>query len=133
MSFSPIQEIALSKASPSKDARSELKPGSYAFDFTVRIQGSLKVGEDYGSKSSQSIPWKQLAIYLLGKVNTNTRDKVVRDFLKAKKASPDGTVQINEDELTLAAEAAAKDLLETTWHTCNGKVTGTPVFSLLTD
>jgi len=131
--FTGLQQMALAKAKPADGARDQLAVGTHAFDFVVRVVGSLKVGEDYSSTRSQAVPWKQLAVYLLGKVNAATRDKVVRDFLEAHRSSPDGKVRVADEAMVEAAEAAAAELLEVTTTTCRGKVTGTPVFELVED
>jgi len=43
-----------------KAARSQVLPGSYPVDFTVRVHGSMKVGEDYDRPATTSIPWLEV-------------------------------------------------------------------------
>lgn len=45
------------KADAVKTAKGALTPGQHAVDFTVRIQGVLKKGEDSMTDATTSIPW----------------------------------------------------------------------------
>lgn len=49
-----IQKIALSKI---KFDRDNVPSGDHGVDFTVRVRGSVKVGDDYEKRGTTSIPW----------------------------------------------------------------------------
>ena len=70
-----------------KDAKKELEPGTYLVDALVRVQGTLDKGEDFEMKVAGKIDWKLLACLSLSKLNNETQDKVIENFI----ASLDGT------------------------------------------
>jgi len=49
-----IQMLALSKV---KFDRDMIPAGDHAVDFTVRVKGTVKVGDDYERDATTSIPW----------------------------------------------------------------------------
>ena len=49
-----IQKIALSKV---KFDRENVPTGEHSVDFTVRVRGTVKVGEDYEKSATTSVPW----------------------------------------------------------------------------
>ena len=49
-----IQKIALSKV---KFDRENVPSGEHCVDFTVRVRGMVKVGEDYEKSATTSVPW----------------------------------------------------------------------------
>lgn len=49
-----IQKIALSKV---KFDRDNVPSGEHRVDFTVRVRGTVKVGEDYEKSATTSVPW----------------------------------------------------------------------------
>ena len=49
-----IQMLALSKVKFDRDA---IPSGDYSVDFTVRVKGTVKVGDDYERDATTSIPW----------------------------------------------------------------------------
>jgi hypothetical protein len=49
-----IQKIALSKV---KFDRENIPSGEHRVDFTVRVRGAVKVGEDYEKSATTSVPW----------------------------------------------------------------------------
>jgi hypothetical protein len=57
--------IALSKLAAAAGARGVLTPGQYAVDTTVRVTGTVKVGADYDTAPTVSIPLKEtLALFI---------------------------------------------------------------------
>lgn len=57
--------IALSKLAAAPNARAALTPGVYNVDTTVRVTGTVKVGEDYDVAPTVSIPLKEtLALFI---------------------------------------------------------------------
>lgn len=58
-----IQTTVLAKVVGDKEAKVARKgvlPGSHPVDFTVRLHGSMKVGEDYERAATTSIPWLEV-------------------------------------------------------------------------
>lgn len=58
-----IQTTVLARVVGEKDAkaaRAGVAPGSHPVDFTVRVHGSMKVGEDYERAATTSIPWLEV-------------------------------------------------------------------------
>lgn len=49
-----IQKIALSKV---KFDRDSVPSGEHRVDFTVRVRGTVKVGDDYEKSATTSVPW----------------------------------------------------------------------------
>lgn len=58
-----IQTTVLAKVvgeKEAKEARKGVLPGSHPVDFTVRVHGTMKVGEDYERAATTSIPWLEV-------------------------------------------------------------------------
>lgn len=58
-----VQTTVLAKVVGEKEAkvaRKAVLPGEYPVDFTVRLHGSMKVGEDYERAATTSIPWLEV-------------------------------------------------------------------------
>jgi hypothetical protein len=94
-----IETTVLSKLVGEKEAkaaRSSIVPGQYPVDFTVRLHGTLKVGEDYERPATTSIPWLE--------VTTLYREVFRRaiDELVAKIDSGEG---VSRSDLTSMASA----------------------------
>lgn len=49
-----IQKIALAKT---EFDRAEIQTGQHEVDFTVRVKGTVKVGNDYDRPATTSVPW----------------------------------------------------------------------------
>jgi hypothetical protein len=82
-----------------KDAKKDLAPGTYLVDALVRVQGTLDKGEDFDMKVAAKVDWKLLASLALSKLNNETQDKVIGDFV--------GTLGVNSDEARAAQESLA--------------------------
>ena len=52
--LSEIQKLAISKIKTDREA---VQPGTYPVDFTVRVNGTVTVGEDYERSATGNIPW----------------------------------------------------------------------------
>jgi hypothetical protein len=55
-----FEKVVLSKVVSDDDARRarpSVLPGEYSVDFTVRVHGVAKVGEDYDRPATTSVPW----------------------------------------------------------------------------
>jgi hypothetical protein len=58
-------EVAKSKLTAATGARQMLTPGEYDIDQTLHIKGTIKVGEDYDTAPTVSIPLKEtLALFI---------------------------------------------------------------------
>ena len=113
-----IKEIALSKFKPSKNSRDSVEPGEYEVDMTVRVKGSVRVGEDYEQVVSMSIPYRQLLAVVVKSFNQNP-DKIVSAM-----------ESMSEDDLKVAMAEADEFLVSRMGNTraaatktCKGKVT----------
>ena len=103
------------KDAAAKEASGKLVAGEYPVDFTVRVKGSLKKGEDYESEIvAKADPWLLVAA-LLSKVNGATMESVVRDSLAADESLVEG--------LKASAADAIQKIKAATKTTCNGKIT----------
>jgi hypothetical protein len=118
MELSNTQILALSKlitAKEAKKASGDLTPGDHPVDFTVRVSGSLKRGEDYEQKIvAKADPWTILAA-ALSHLNGVTVQSLVTEALTA---DPDLVKSIKASAKTALAEVKAPTLTP-----CNGKVT----------
>lgn len=57
--------VALSKINADVNARETLLPGTYNVDTMVHVKGTIKVGEDYLTRPTVSIPLKEtLALFI---------------------------------------------------------------------
>jgi hypothetical protein len=80
---SQIGILVLAKAIKDKvadKAREAVSPGEYAVDVTLRIQGSLRKGEDFEKAIPNRVKWDLLAAILASKVNDETLSAVIREF-----------------------------------------------------
>lgn len=81
----PVQMIALSKSLKEKavkEARSLVGPGTYKIDETVRITGSMTVGEDYTSAPTVNVP-HQLALAIALRKAGIQRENIVALLMEA--------------------------------------------------
>lgn len=121
MKINATQALVLSKFVSDDDLRelrSQVKPGEYAEDFMVRVQGAVKVGKD--GEEKPRIGWKELAGWLLERVNPATRDALVRAYTEAKETS----TKLEGGELAEATEAALDAWLEKHKTPRKGQVRG---------
>jgi flagellar basal body-associated protein FliL len=80
------QIVAVAKAvkdKVAKEAGKEIEPGRYDVDLLVRVLGSFTKGEDFDQKLTAKINFTLLACLALSKVNKETRDTIVTDFIMA--------------------------------------------------
>jgi len=86
---SQIGILVLAKAVKEKvadKAREAVSPGEYAVDLTLRVQGTLRKGEDYEKEIPNRVKWDLLAAILASKVNDETLVAVIREFDAAEKS-----------------------------------------------
>ena len=72
--------LAVAARKPAAGCRSELAPGRYTIDAAVSIRGTLTVGEDTITASSVTPQTDELLALILGKLNTATRGKLLREL-----------------------------------------------------
>ena len=112
------ETIALAKVikdAVAKDASAGLSAGEYLVDFTVRVSGSFKKGEDYDQEIvAKADPWLLLAA-TLSHLNGVTVESIVREALTADVALV--------DSLKENAAKAIQAIKGPTNTTCNGKIT----------
>ncbi len=113
-----VDVVALAKVikdAAAKEAGAAMTAGEYTVDFTVRVKGSLKKGEDYDSEIvAKAEPWLLLAV-ALSKLNGVTVDSIVREALTADEALVEG--------LKVSAAEAIKAIKAPTNTRCAGKIT----------
>ena len=89
--------------------------GTYPVDFTVRVSGEIRKGEDYSQDLvAKADPWLLLAA-ALSHLNGVTVDSIVREALTADEALVDG--------LKASAAAAVAAVKGPTNTRCAGKIT----------
>ena len=106
------------------DCRVDLAPGRYDIDAAVSIRGLLSVGEDSEAASAIVPQADQLLAVLLAKLNSATRDKLLRElpdeFVRAGNQMPETELSRVDDARELLSR-----LRRTVTRTRRGAVTGT--------
>ena len=65
-------------ASGAKAKNSDIPPGVYPVDVTIRVRGTVKKGDDYVAEVPQAVnPWRVLG-YVLSKLNATTAESVAK-------------------------------------------------------
>lgn len=107
-----LQTLSLSKAvdeKVAKAARASVVAGAFEVDFTVRVVGTVRVGEDTTVAATTSIPWSKVAALLLQRAGC-TRDgsvALLRSVLTEALAGEDDL----DKALTEEAKAMVADLV----------------------
>ena len=107
-----------------KAARSDMQPGVYDVDFTVKIDGTITVGHDYQAEvPNKAKPWN-LVVALMAEIERlqAATGKVGIDLDKILAAAETMDPTLVEKAEEAANEAAAK-LKAATLSPCKGKVT----------
>ena len=109
---------------PATDCRADLAPGRYDIDAAVSIRGLLSVGEDSLAASAIVPQADQLLAVLLAKLNSATRDKLLRElpdeFVRAGNQMPETELSRVDDARELLSR-----LRRSVTRTRRGAVTGT--------
>lgn len=122
-----IQTIAVTKAIKTAavtNARNQLSPGEYDVDVTVRVSGTIRVGEDYEKTvPNKAKPWN-IVVAALTEINRlrNAAGETGIDLDKLVAAAE----SLDSDAVNKAqakAEEAAASLKEATRTTAKGPVT----------
>lgn len=110
--------VAVAKLVSAKEmaeANKELVAGEYDVDFTLRVKGTIKRGENYTQQvSAKADPWLLLGA-ALSHLNSVTIDSIVREALEQ---DPELV-----DSLKAKAAEAIAQIKGTTETECNGKTT----------
>jgi hypothetical protein len=75
-----IHALAVAAKKPAAECRSDLAPGRYDIDAAVSVRGVLSVGEDTMTASSVTPQPDELLAHILSKLNTATREKLLREL-----------------------------------------------------
>lgn len=121
-----LHVIAVAKAvkdKVSKKAGKEIEPGRYEVDLLVRVLGSFSKGEDFQQKLTAKINFTLLACLALSKVNKETRNNIVSDFIMAMGRSEtseehDKLIDQIKDEI----QPKLNEIKEMTTTTMSGKI-----------
>jgi hypothetical protein len=119
---SPVAVLTLSKAIKDKvadKARADVGPAEYAVDLTLRIQGTIRKGEDYEKDIPHRIKWDLLFAVLASKVNDETLSAVLRDYSKA--SEDEGKTLLGQ--VKGKVEGVVADLKGATRAMVNGPIT----------
>jgi len=116
--LSAVETIALSTVVASKvksAARNEIGPGIHEVNTLVRINGQIKVGEDYPKPQVNKIDWIGLLAVALSKLNGVTVESLIEEY-----ETSDG---VNLKAIKDAAQAKVDDLKGKTMQMDRGRVT----------
>ena len=116
--------IALAKVMKEKavkEASQELEAGRYELDMLVRILGSFTKGEDYETTVPNKINFTLLAAMALSKVNIETRNSIIDEFITAME-NPEELEKLAE-EIKVGVQKKLDKIKGMTKTTATGKVT----------
>lgn len=79
--FTLAERVGLSKIkSTRRDEELKLDTGEYSINFSTTVTGKIDVAQTY---TREQISYKQLAQLALSKLDSNQREKVINEYLKA--------------------------------------------------
>lgn len=123
----PTQTVAVAKAVKEKvlkTATKEIDPGRYDVDLMVRVLGSFTKGEDFEQRLTNKINWQLGFALALSKVNDETRNKIVGDFLAAMSNGEESEEHKKlADQIKTEIQPKLDELKGTTMSTMTGKIT----------
>lgn len=99
--LSEIQKLAISKIKTDREA---VQPGTYPVDFTVRVNGTVTVGEDYERAATGNIPWLE-ASALWAEVSREAFNSLIG------KVQAGGTVTVDDLEAMRDSRVLATNIL----------------------
>ena len=116
-----LETLIVAKAVKAKDASkasSDVDPGTYVFDFLVRLTGKIRRGEDHETILAHTPKYALLAMFFASKVNQETFDAVLREYSAAIESGDFSDIekQFKENVKPAVAGLARKGLV-------NGKTT----------
>lgn len=130
LALARLGHLNLASNAEARELRSEVPPGTYKGSATLRLDYSIKVGESHEAEVAASVPWKAIAGALFGKLNSATRDKIVRELLET---SEGGGFTVKSDAVNEEAEKALALLMGKTKKTVAGKLTGSAILTEITE
>lgn len=119
-----LQHLNLASNTTVHRLRECVPPGHYHGTATYILTFDITVGEDYEGEVAQSVPWKALAGILFGKLNPQTREKLIREALVRDE---NGGFVLKEDERNPSGEDALARIMGQTRKRIAGKITGQAV------
>ena len=118
-----VEALALSKFKMGKDEREGIAAGTYSVDETVRVVGTVTVGDDYEQRIVGKLPLAKLVMKLASQVSSERL---------AKMLSPESLEAISDKDAKDFSDRIQADwaeMSESTVTDCKGKVTSKLVFS----
>lgn len=116
-SMGDLAALALSKFSMPKSCRNNITVGEHKVDETIRIVGTVKVGEDYEQAIVNALPVQKLLMKLASQVS---QERLVEML------SPESLDAISDKEVEDFSERIKGEwdkLAKSTTKPCKGKVT----------
>ena len=118
-----VHALAVAARKPAADCRADLAPGRYNINAGVSIHGTLTVGEDSVAASSVTPQPDQLLAFVLAKLNTATREKLLRALPEEFVANGNQMPKADERLVEAVHEMLAK-LRRTVTRPRRGSVSG---------
>lgn len=75
-----LHALAVAARKPASDCRADLSPGRYTIDAGISLEGILTVGEDTVAATSATPQSDMLLAFILAKLNSATREKLLREL-----------------------------------------------------
>lgn len=72
------------------------KPGDYPFNMFVRLEGTLRVGENYFTTPTAQLPILPIIAIALSKVDAPTRERIMRHIENAAETANENDLKIGE-------------------------------------
>jgi hypothetical protein len=115
--LSAVEVVAVSKmikTAVTSKASKNLAVGVHEVNALIRVQGSIKVGEDFEKRQTNTIDWMGLTAFALSKLNGVTIESLIAEY------EANG---VPKADIKKVAQDKVDDLRGTTWKTNNGPVT----------
>ena len=104
-----------------KEASKKLDSGRYELEILIRILGSFQKGADYETTVPNKINFNLLAAMALSKVNIETRNSIIDEFITAME-KPEELEKLAE-EIKVGVQKKLDKIKGLTKTTATGKVT----------
>ncbi len=122
----PLQTLAVAKVVKDRvitAARAKCRAGDHSIDVTVRVHGTLTIGNGYTQQITGVVPWEALAKLAIDKLSPQSVALIVEQVHEAQAA---GTVSTLVEEVDDSLKETTAALFETfkaaTEKDCAGKV-----------
>jgi hypothetical protein len=111
-----IEAVALNKFKLNGE-RDRVLPGKYDIDAIIRVNGTVRIGEDYDQRVvAKADPWSLLAV-ALNKLNNVTLDSIVRE-----------AEEVDGSDIKTSVDKAIEQIKKPTKTKAKGKVTAVLTF-----